>query len=125
MKLSNIAMRETLHNNADWVFEDSDFSQILKSQNRSQDEFSALKKSHVSSQKLGKQQTSVSHSATESELLSLDAGSRMDGILTLDLWDSVFEVLHFSSIQRNPKKKCGGNCCVTHHQESRVQFATI
>ena len=33
-----------------------------------------------------KKQTSVSHSSTESEVISLDAGSRMDGKLALDLW---------------------------------------
>ena len=49
-----------------------------------------------------KKETSVSHSSTESEILSLDAGSRMDGIPALDLWDLVFEVLHSSFSQ--PKK---------------------
>ena len=34
-----------------------------------------------------KKQTSVSHSSTESEIISLDAGLRLDGILALDLWD--------------------------------------
>ena len=32
-------------------------------------------------------QTSVSHSSTESDIISLDAGQRMDGRLALDLWD--------------------------------------
>ena len=32
-------------------------------------------------------QTSVSHSSTESEIISLDAGLRLDGIPALDLWD--------------------------------------
>ena len=41
-------------------------------------------------------QTSVTHRSTESEVLSLDAGLRMDGIFPLDLWDLVFEVLHSS-----------------------------
>ena len=36
-----------------------------------------------------KKQTSVSHSSTEAELISLDVGLRMDGILALDLWDTV------------------------------------
>ena len=36
---------------------------------------------------------SVSHSATESEIISLDAGLRVDGLLALDLWDMVIEVL--------------------------------
>ena len=44
-------------------------------------------------------QTSVSHSSTESEVLSLDAGFRMDGIPALDLWDLVIEVLHSSKSQ--------------------------
>ena len=33
-----------------------------------------------------KKQTSVSHSSTESEIISLDAGLGSDGILALDLW---------------------------------------
>ena len=41
-----------------------------------------------------KKQTSVSHSSTESEVTSLDDGLRMDGLLALDLWDLVIEVLH-------------------------------
>ena len=40
-------------------------------------------------------QTSVSHSSTESEILPLDAGLRMDGIPALDLWDAVKEALHY------------------------------
>ena len=40
-----------------------------------------------------KKQTSVSHSSTESDIISLDAGLRKDGLLALDLWDIVIEVL--------------------------------
>ena len=40
-----------------------------------------------------KKQTSVSHSSTESEIMSLVAGLRMDGLLALDFWDIVIEVL--------------------------------
>ena len=36
-----------------------------------------------------KKQTSVSHSSTESEIISLDAGLRLDGIPALDLWDLI------------------------------------
>ena len=46
-----------------------------------------------------KKQTSASHSSTESEIIPLDAGLRMDGIPALDLWDLVAEVLHSSSNQ--------------------------
>ena len=34
-------------------------------------------------------QTSVSHSSTESEIISMDAGLRLDGIPALDLWDLI------------------------------------
>ena len=37
-----------------------------------------------------KQTTAVSHSSTESEIISLDAGLRLDGLLTLELWDLIF-----------------------------------
>ena len=46
-----------------------------------------------------KKQTSVSHNSTESEIISLDAGLRMDGIPALDLWDLVIEVLRSTTIQ--------------------------
>ena len=41
-----------------------------------------------------KKQTSVSHRSTESEIISLDAGLRLDGISALDLWDLIVAVLH-------------------------------
>ena len=40
-----------------------------------------------------KKQTSVSHSSTESEIISLDAGLRLDGIPALDLWDLIVLVV--------------------------------
>ena len=49
-----------------------------------------------------KQQTSESHSSTESEVKSLDAGLRMDGTLALDLWDVVIEVLRSSKSTESP-----------------------
>ena len=46
-----------------------------------------------------KKQTYVSHSSKEAELISLDAGLRMDGIPALDLWDLVIEEFHSSPTQ--------------------------
>ena len=40
-----------------------------------------------------KKQTSVPHSSTDSEIISLDAGLRLDGIPALDLWDLIVSVL--------------------------------
>ena len=39
-----------------------------------------------------KKQTAVSHSSTEPEIISLDAGMRVDALPALDLWDIVIEV---------------------------------
>ena len=36
-----------------------------------------------------KKQTSVSHSSTESEIVSLDTGLRFDGLLALELWNLI------------------------------------
>ena len=52
-----------------------------------------------------KKQTSVSHSSTETEIISHDAGSRMDGIPALDLWDLVIEVFHSSPNQKQAHPK--------------------
>ena len=58
-----------------------------------------------------KKQISVSHSSTESEIISLDAGLRMDGLLALDVWDVVIEVLRSSNSTKSPEHKpAAGNC---------------
>ena len=36
-----------------------------------------------------KKQTAVSHSSTESEIISLDTGLRKDGLPALELWDLI------------------------------------
>ena len=41
-----------------------------------------------------KKQTVVSHSSTESEIISLDTGLRLDGLPALDLCDLIDTVLH-------------------------------
>ena len=52
-----------------------------------------------------KKQTSVSHSSTESEIISLDAGLRLDGIPALDLWDLIVAVLHGNKYQRYQERR--------------------
>ena len=39
-----------------------------------------------------KKQTGVSHSSAEAEIISHDAGLRMDGFLALSLWNPVIDV---------------------------------
>ena len=51
-----------------------------------------------------KKQTSVSYSSAESEIISLDAGVRMDSILALDLWDLIVAVLHGNTYQSHQER---------------------
>ena len=51
-----------------------------------------------------KKQTSVLHSSTESEIISLDAGLRLDGIPALDLWDLIVAVLHGNTYQNSQER---------------------
>ena len=62
---------------------------------------------------LGKKQTSVSHSSKEAEIISLDAGLRMDGSPALTLWDLVIEVFH-SVPNRESHGKSVGNSQAKH-----------
>ena len=60
-----------------------------------------------------KKQTSVSQSSTESEIISLDAGLRMEGLPALDLRDVVIEVLRSTNNTVKPghdgiRKTCSG-----------------
>ena len=61
-----------------------------------------------------KKQTSVSHGSTESEIISLDAGIRMDGLLALDYWDVVIELLRSSNSTKTPTNPAAGNCSRNH-----------
>ena len=72
-----------------------------------------------------KKQTSVSHSSTESQIISLDADLRMDGPLAHDLWDVVIKVLRSSgnrSREHKSKPKQKGNRDVD--QLSHVVYVT-
>ena len=84
-------MWETLQNNAD-----SDFAGDLEDSKSTSGGTLCVFGSHtfVPISWMSKKQTSVSHSSLESEIISLDAGLRMDGIPALTLWDLVIEVFH-------------------------------
>ena len=73
-----------------------------------------------------KKQTSVSHSSTEGEVISPDAGLRIDGISALDLWDSVIEVFHsVPNTQTNKNKDVRepqGNFSANHQPNMRKQM---
>ena len=100
-------MWETLQNNTDWdCFKTPILQEILRIQNIHQVEHCAFFGSHtfVPISWMCKKQTSVSHSSTESEIIYLDAGLRMDGIPALDLWDLIVAVLHGNTCQSNQER---------------------
>ena len=81
------------------LFQDSDFAWDLEDSKPASGENLCICGSHtfVPISWMCKKQTSVSHSSTESEVISLDAGLCMDGIPALDLRDLEIEVLHSSN----------------------------
>ena len=78
------------------LFQDSDFAGDLEDSKSTSLGILCIFGSHtlVPTGWMCKKQTSVSHSSTEAEIISLDAGLRMDGIPALTLWDLVIEVFH-------------------------------
>ena len=108
-------MWEIRLNSVDWCsFKIQTLQVILKTQNQHQAEFCAfLEVEHVVPISwMCKKQTSVSHSSTESETISLDAGLRMDGLPALDLWDVVIEVLGTTHKIPKPSQACTRETCV-------------
>ena len=82
MNTNSIAMWETLPNNADWdCFKTPILQEILRTQKSTSGGTLCVFGCHtfVPISWMCKKQTSVSHSSTEAELISLFAGLRMDG----------------------------------------------
>ena len=68
-----------------------------------------------------KKQTSVSHSSTESEIISLDAGLRLDGLPALDLWDLIVLVLGNTTQTPDRTKQPVVNCDKDHGPNKKFQ----
>ena len=96
MITNSIVMWVILQNDAGWdCFKTPILQEILKTQNRLLEEHSAFwEVIHLFQLvRCVMKQTSVSHSSTESEIIFLDAGLRLDGIPALDSWDLIVLVL--------------------------------
>ena len=77
------------------LFQDSDFAGDLEDSKSTSGGTVCIFGSHTFVPKswMCKKQTAVSHSSTESEIISLDTGLRLDGLLALELWDLIVSVL--------------------------------
>ena len=96
MNTNSIVMWVILQNNTDWdCFKTPILQEILRIQNLLRVEHYAFLEVKHLFQSVGcvKKQTSVSHSSTESEIIPLDAGLRLDGIPALDVGDLIVAVL--------------------------------
>ena len=89
------------------LFQDSDFAGDLEDSKSTSGGTICVFGSHtfVPMSWMCKKQTAVSHSSTESEIISLDAGLRLDGIPALDLWDLIVAVLHGNTYQSNQERR--------------------
>ena len=82
------------------LFQDSDFAGDLEDSKSTSGGTLCIFESHtfVPISWMCKKQTAVSHSSTESEIISLDTGLRLDGLLALELWDLIVSV--FGSVSQ-------------------------
>ena len=83
------------------LFQDSDFARDLEDSKSTSGRTFCVFGSHtfVPISWMCKKQTVVSHSSTESEIIYLDTGLRLDGLPALELWDLIVSVFgHISRV---------------------------
>ena len=121
---NSIAMWVTLQNNAGWdCFKTPILQDILRTQKSTSGGTWCVLGSHtfVPISWMCKKQISVSHSSTESEIISLDAGLRLDGIHALDLWDLIVFVLGNTIQTHDRTGQPVVNCDKSHGPNKRSQ----
>ena len=101
------------------LFQDSDFAGDLEDSNSASGGTLCVLGSHtfVPISWICKKQTSVSHSSTESEIISLCAGLRLYGIPAFDLWDVIVAVFHGNTYLSNQAQ---GDSCANQREVRAV-----
>ena len=102
------------------LFQDSDFAGDLEDSKSTSGGTLCIFGSHtfVSISWMSKKQTAVSHSSTESEIISLGTGLRLDGLPALELWDLIVSV--FGSVsQISDRSRQPVNDVSKHHKYQR------
>ena len=113
------------------LFQDSDFARDLEDSKSTLGGTLCILGSHtfVPISWMCKKQTSVSHSSTESEIISLDAGLRLDGFSVLDLWDLTVSVLGNTTQNHDrtvrPVVSSSEICSPPHTIHKRKQFRRV
>ena len=124
MNTNNIVMWKTLQNNADWdCFKTPILQEILRIQNLSTSGGTlCIFGSHtfVPISWLCQKQISVSHSSTESESISLDAGLR-DDFTAFNLWNLIDEVLGNTNQSNGARRDLCTNRCEVRSTPHTIQ----
>ena len=117
------------------LFQDTDFAVDLEDSKSTSGGTLCVFGSHTSVpiSWMCKKQTSVSHSSTDAEVISLDAGLRRDGIPAPTLWDLEIEVFHsVPNETEGPKGEPLGNrqqsssqTCITHLHQAHQRHSNI
>ena len=99
------------------LFQDSDFAGDLEDSKSTSGGTLCVFGSHtfVPISWMCKKQTAVSHSSTESEIISLDTGLRLDGLPALELWDLIVSVL--GNVSRVSDRSGKPECDVHKHHK--------
>ena len=105
------------------LFRDSDFAEDLEDSKSTSGGTSYIFGSHMflPISCMCEKQTSVSHSSTEAEIISLDEGLRLDGIPALDFWDLI--VQFFTETRTRVIKN--GETCVRTYCEPHTSHVTF
>ena len=104
------------------LFQDSDFAGYLEDSKCTSGGALCIFGSHtfVPISLMCKKQTSVSHSSTEAEIISIDAGLRMDCIPALTLWDLKY-FIPYRTEQMDPREShLSSQTCITRSQSSTL-----
>ena len=107
------------------LFQDSDFAGDLEDSKSTSGGTLCIFGSHtfVPISWMCKKQTAVSHSSTESEIISLDTGLRLDGLPALELWDLIVSVL--GNVSRVSDRWGKPECDVKKHHKSHKKIDVV
>ena len=101
------------------LFQDSDFAGDLEDSKSTSGGTLCIVGNHtfVPISWMRKKQTAVSHSSTESEIISLDTGLRLDGLPALELWDLIVSV--FGNVSQISDRSGQPDSDVKKHHQSQ------
>ena len=104
------------------LFQDSDFARDLDDSKSTSGGTLCIFGSHtfVPISWMRKKQTAVSHSSTESEIISLNTGLRLDGLPALELWDLFVSVL--GNVSRVSDRSGQLECDIHKHHKSHKKI---